>query len=99
MAKATDCKSVLYEFESHPCLYQVIEESGLSRLTWDEEHAGSNPAYPTIKNIDTEFKIQLSLELNSYQCLTGKITMEVYLHWKQEVIGSSPIFRTICLVV
>ena len=27
--------------------YRVIEESGLSRFVWDEEHAGSNPAYPT----------------------------------------------------
>ncbi len=24
-----------------------IEESGLSRFVWDEEHAGSNPAIPT----------------------------------------------------
>jgi hypothetical protein len=27
--------------------YRVIEESGLSRFVWDEEHAGSNPAIPT----------------------------------------------------
>ena len=27
--------------------YRVVEESGLSRFVWDEEHAGSNPAYPT----------------------------------------------------
>lgn len=27
--------------------YRVIEESGLSRFVWDEEHAGSNPVYPT----------------------------------------------------
>ena len=26
---------------------RVVEESGLSRLIWIEEHAGSNPAYPT----------------------------------------------------
>ena len=28
--------------------HRVVEESGLSRFVWDEEHAGSNPAYPTI---------------------------------------------------
>ena len=27
--------------------HRVVEESGLSRFVWDEEHAGSNPAYPT----------------------------------------------------
>ena len=31
--------------------HRVIEESGLSRFVWDEEHAGSNPAYPTHWNI------------------------------------------------
>ena len=31
--------------------YRVIEESGLSRFVWDEEHAGSNPAYPTHWNM------------------------------------------------
>lgn len=28
-------------------IYRVVEELGLSRLIWDQEHAGSNPAYPT----------------------------------------------------
>lgn len=29
------------------CSSRGVEESGLSRLTWTEEHAGSNPAPPT----------------------------------------------------
>lgn len=28
-------------------IYQVVKESGLSCLTWNEDHAGSNPAYLT----------------------------------------------------
>lgn len=53
MVKATDCKPVFYEFESHSCLfYRVVEEYGLSRLIWDEEHAGSNPAYPTTGSVE-----------------------------------------------
>ena len=31
--------------------HRVIEESGLSRFVWDEEHVGSNPTYPTHWNI------------------------------------------------
>jgi hypothetical protein len=30
-----------------------VEESGLSRIVWDDEYAGSNPAIPT----KTEFKV------------------------------------------
>ena len=33
-------------------IVRVVEESGLSRLTWDEEHAGSNPAYPTNGSVE-----------------------------------------------
>ena len=29
-----------------------VEESGLSRHIWDVEHAGSNPAIPTIGSVE-----------------------------------------------
>ena len=36
--------SVRFRGDPH---YKVIEESGLSRFIWDEEHVGSNPTYLT----------------------------------------------------
>ncbi len=34
-------------FNLNTQLFRVVEEFGLSRFIWDEEHAGSNPAYST----------------------------------------------------
>ena len=46
-----DFDSISFGSSPGPITYRVVEESGLSRFVWDEEHAGSNPAYPTHWNI------------------------------------------------
>ena len=62
MVKATDCKPVFYEFESHSCLFtRVVEEFGLSRLIWDEEHVGSNPTYPTVMEVLSNWLARLTV--------------------------------------
>lgn len=38
-------------------IYIVVEESGLSRLIWDQEHGGSNPPYYTIFTDTVYFSI------------------------------------------
>ena len=55
-AIAEDCKSfpsgsvVRVHLQAQ---HRVVEESGLSRFVWDEEHAGSNPAIPTMGLVET----------------------------------------------
>ena len=61
MVKATDCKSVIYEFESHPCLYKEVLSNWLARQTVNLvslELVGSSPTTSTCATI----VIRLSLE-------------------------------------
>ena len=55
--KHFDCFS-LGSNPSKPTNKRVVEESGLSRWPWTLEHAGSNPAYPTITSrVDGRVKV------------------------------------------
>ena len=50
MVKATDCKSVIYEFESHPCLIREVLSNWLARQTVNlisSERVGSSPTTST----------------------------------------------------
>ena len=42
MAKATDCKSVFYEFDSHPCLFYSIVAQWLECSVVSRDVASSN---------------------------------------------------------
>ena len=51
MVSITDFDSVCIGSSPVRVTHRVVEELGLSRFVWDEEHTGSNPVYPTHWNI------------------------------------------------